>query len=201
MLGAGPADGHSDIIAAAEVPSSTPESRVPDSPQSQECQGTQQDRESPAGCPTPVEVLTALGVPFTLHEHVPIRTQTDIERELGLPVELLLKTMVFHTGEGLVLAALPITRRVHYGRLAKALGVPRSRLRQAEPGELAELAMEPGGASPVCGRDGVVTVFDESVRAMDRVYCGSGRADLTVELDAKELLRVLDPLTAELTSG
>jgi Cys-tRNA(Pro)/Cys-tRNA(Cys) deacylase len=125
---------------------------------------------------------------------VPIRTQTDIERELGLPVDTLLKTMVFHTGEEFLLVALPIQRRVHYGRLAKAVGVPRSRLRQAGPEELALLAMEPGGASPLCGRAGVITVFDQSVSAMDRVYCGSGRADQTVEVDAGELIRCLDPL-------
>src|ERR1044072_6027726 len=118
----------------------------------------------PVECDSPVEVLKKLGVNFSLHKHVPIRTQTDIERELGLPVDMLLKTMVFHTGEEFVLAAVPIRRRVQYGRLAQAVTVPRSKLRQAAPEELRLLAMEPGGASPVCGRPGVITVFDASVR-------------------------------------
>jgi Cys-tRNA(Pro)/Cys-tRNA(Cys) deacylase len=147
-------------------------------------------------CDSPVQILERMGIEFTLHEHAPIQTQADIERELGLPVELLLKTMVFHTGQTFVLAALPIQRRVHYGRLAKAVGVPRASLRQAEPQELRQLAMEPGGASPVCGREGVLVVFDESVREMDRVYCGSGLATQSVEVSARDLLRLLEPVTA-----
>ncbi|QMU70353.1 aminoacyl-tRNA deacylase [Streptacidiphilus sp. P02-A3a] len=151
-------------------------------------------------CVSPVQVLERTGISFTLHEHVPIRTQSDIERELGLPVEQLLKTMVFRTGQTFILAALPMQRRVHYGRLAKAAGVPRASLRQAEPEELRQLAMEPGGASPVCGRDGVLVVFDSAVLDMDRVYCGSGRADQSIEIDAGELLRFLEPVTAAVTS-
>ncbi|MFF9478349.1 aminoacyl-tRNA deacylase [Streptomyces sp. NPDC014733] len=155
----------------------------------------------PIACESPVEVLKRLSVDFSLHDHVPIRTRTDIERELGLPVDMLLKTMVFHTGEEFVLAALPIRQRVHYGRLARAVGVSRAKLRQAAPEELEALAMEPGGASPVCGRSSVITVFDESVREMDRVYCGSGRADQTVEVDARELMRLLDPVITSVVAG
>ena len=39
----------------------------------------------------------------------------------------------------------------------------RARLRQAEPHELSVLGMEPGGARPVCGIDGVIVVFDSVV--------------------------------------
>ncbi|MEY9874257.1 Cys-tRNA(Pro)/Cys-tRNA(Cys) deacylase [Streptacidiphilus sp. MAP12-33] len=151
-------------------------------------------------CDSPVQVLERTGIAFTLHEHVPIRTQSDIERELGLPVEQLLKTMVFRTEETFILAALPMERRVHYGRLAKAAGVPRASLRQAEPEDLRELAMEPGGASPVCGRADVLVIFDSAVLEMDRVHCGSGRPEQSIEIDVQELLRFLDPVLAAVTS-
>lgn len=39
-------------------------------------------------------MLQASGLTFSVQEHVPIIGQADVERELGLPVDQLLKTMV-----------------------------------------------------------------------------------------------------------
>ncbi|MCS0606273.1 YbaK/EbsC family protein [Streptomyces sp. LP11] len=154
----------------------------------------------PDGVLSPVEVLRASGVPFTVLDHVPIVGREDAETKLGLATGQLLKTMVFRTADGaFVLAALPVTARVHYGRLARAAGVSRAKLRQAEPGELSLLGMEPGGASPVCGLPGVVTVFDASVTGMGTVYCGSGRADRTVRIEAADLTGLVQPRIEELS--
>ena len=144
----------------------------------------------------PVDVLQASGVTFSVHEHVPIIGQADVERELGLPADQLLKTMVFRTNDTTVLVALPVRGRVHYGKLAKAIGVQRSVLRQAGPDDLAGIGMVPGGASPVCGVGGVITVFDASVLGMATVFCGSGRADRTVEIEAKALIEFVRPIIA-----
>ncbi|AYN38231.1 hypothetical protein D9753_04015 [Streptomyces dangxiongensis] len=155
----------------------------------------------PTGVLSPEEVLRASGVPFTVLDHVPIVGQQDAETKLGLATEQLLKTMVFRTADGgFVLAALPVTGRVNYGRLARAAGVSRSKLRQAEPGELSLLGMEPGGASPVCDVPDAVVVFDASVTRMDIVYCGSGRADRTVRIEAGRLIELVAPRIEELSS-
>jgi Cys-tRNA(Pro)/Cys-tRNA(Cys) deacylase len=129
-------------------------------------------------------------------EHVPILGQADVERELDLPVDQLLKTMVFRAGATTVLVALPVHGRVQYGKLAKAIGVPRGTLRQAEPDDLARIGMVPGGASPVCDADDVTTVFDVCVPRMGTVFCGSGRADRTVEIEAKALVELVHPTIA-----
>jgi len=42
----------------------------------------------------------------------------------------------------------------------------------------------------VCADPGVTVVFDSAVPAMGRVFCGSGRADHTLEVDAADLVRV-----------
>ena len=144
----------------------------------------------------PVDVLRASGVAFSVQEHTPVIGQADAERELGLPADQMLKTMVFRAGDATVLVALPARSRVHYGNLARAVGVQRSVLRQAEPDDLARIGMMPGGASPVCGADGVITVFDVSALEMDTVYCGSGRADRTVKIEAKTLIDLVRPIIA-----
>jgi Cys-tRNA(Pro)/Cys-tRNA(Cys) deacylase len=148
---------------------------------------------------TPLAVLEAAEAKFAVLEHVPIIGQEDAERELDVPVERLLKTMVFCAGETKILVALPVHGRVNYGKLAKAIGIPRGRLRQAEPADLRALGMQPGGASPVCGVDGVITVFDAAVPGMGTVYCGSGRPDRTVEVEATTLIDVVAPIIAPVT--
>jgi Cys-tRNA(Pro)/Cys-tRNA(Cys) deacylase len=147
---------------------------------------------------TPLDVLKDSGVAYSVQRHVPIVGRDDVERELGLPTERLLKTMVFRAGETMVLAALPVHGKVNYGKLARAVGVPRSALRQADAEDLRSVGMVPGGASPVCGVDGVVSVFDVAVPDMGLVYCGSGHADQTVEIEAKTLVELVQPVIASL---
>ncbi|ASU81450.1 hypothetical protein CDO52_00460 [Nocardiopsis gilva YIM 90087] len=138
---------------------------------------------------TPSEILNAGSVPFTSFGHAPIRTLEDIERELALPPEKLLKTMAFRVADAqFVLAAVPILARVHYGRLARAVGVARSQLRQAGDEDLRELGMEPGGISPLTRLADATVVFDEAVADMGVVYCGSGRADGTIKIEARDLV-------------
>jgi Cys-tRNA(Pro)/Cys-tRNA(Cys) deacylase len=149
---------------------------------------------------SPIELLRANGVAHQVSEHAPIRTYDDVQRVLGLPPDRLLKTMVFRTAAGrFLLVALPVLHRVSYGKLARAAGVPRAQLRQADAADLALIGMEPGGASPVCdGRDAAV-IFDAAVPGMGRVYCGSGRADRSIQVDADDLLRLLRPIVAEVS--
>jgi Cys-tRNA(Pro)/Cys-tRNA(Cys) deacylase len=110
----------------------------------------------------------------------------------------LLKTMAFRTPDGFLLAALPILARVAYGALARAAGLPRSALRQAGPDDLAELSMEPGGVSPLTDVPGTVVLFDVAVPEIGSVYCGSGRADRTIKVDAAGLMRAANPVLGEL---
>ncbi|MGH3914864.1 MAG: aminoacyl-tRNA deacylase [Pseudonocardiaceae bacterium] len=150
---------------------------------------------------TPIEILRTAGVAFSCFSHPPIRTYDDIVRELRLPADQLLKTMAFRTDGGkFVLISLPILSAVKYGRLAKATGVPRSQLRRAGPDDLKELGTAPGGVSPLTFRSGTLVAFDTSVRAMETVYCGSGRDDETIKIEASSLIEVVQPLFAQLAA-
>lgn len=148
---------------------------------------------------SPIDILHASGAAFSVREHAPITGHASAERELGLPSGQMLKTMVFRAGAATILVALPAHGRVHYGKLARAVGVPRGVLRRAEPDDLARIGMMPGGASPVCDADGVIIVFDVSVLEMGTVYCGSGRADQTVQVEAKALIDLVRPVIAAVT--
>jgi Cys-tRNA(Pro)/Cys-tRNA(Cys) deacylase len=142
------------------------------------------------------QTLEADGVPFTFHHHEPLRTVQDY---LGhFPLEQMLKTVAFRVKDGpWVLVALRGADRVDYRLLADALGVKRAALVQPAAAEVeAALGVAPGGVSPVPAAAGLLVVFDQRTLDLDRVYCGAGRPDQTLEIRVPDLLRVVQPRIA-----
>lgn len=146
--------------------------------------------------PTPASpdaagILAAAGADFRVHHHPPVRTAEDIRSLTGFSIERSVKVMVFTTDEQqVVLAAFPGQARLRYGQLAAALGVRRKALTPAGTDVLRRMGMEPGGVSPVCADPDVTVVLDSAVPGMGRVFCGSGRADHTLEVAAADLVRL-----------
>jgi Cys-tRNA(Pro)/Cys-tRNA(Cys) deacylase len=151
----------------------------------------------------PVDVLSAAGVRFLVHAHPEIRTATDIEALDTFVVERSVKVLAFTVdGNRLVLAAIPGPARLQYGRLAAALGTRRALLKPADPARLAALGMQPGGVSPLCADPAVTIVFDTSIPGMGPVFCGSGSADRTLEVEAAEIVRLApNAVIAEIAAG
>lgn len=146
-------------------------------------------------------ILDAHEVQHTLHSHVPLLTLRDIEEHVTFPVEGMVKTMVFRIKPSTwVLVALGAYSRVDYRKLAEALGVKRGALAQALPEEIeAELGFQVGGVAPIPPREGVLAVYDEAVVGLGVVTVGSGRNDVTLEVQMADLLRVVRPIVAPIT--
>jgi Cys-tRNA(Pro)/Cys-tRNA(Cys) deacylase len=142
-------------------------------------------------------VLERAAIGYRLHQHPPVRTEADLHLT-GLDVDTSAKTLAFSLPDGrFVLAAIPGRSRLRYGNLARALGVPRSALRPMPEAQLGELGMEPGGVSPITDHVGATLVLDRSLLSHDRLYCGSGLADSSIEVAAADLAR-LSPATTVL---
>lgn len=129
-------------------------------------------------------------MPFAVHAHGPVATVADIIQALPFPAEEHVKTLAVDADGDVVLVCLRGGDRLAFGRLARALGVARDRLRPM-PSERVrtELGMEPGGVCPLADV-AVRCVADSAVALLDRAFCGSGRTDATFELAAADLLRV-----------
>lgn len=144
------------------------------------------------GSPAPVappEVLAARGASFRLHEHPGVVESSQVCATLGVPLERTVKTLAFVTPDDLLLlAALPGHARLRYGALARAAGIRRDDLSPADADRLARAGMRPGGVCPVSADRAAVVVFDETMTALGRVHCGSGRPDSSIEIDAAELM-------------
>lgn len=153
--------------------------------------------------PSPIDVLEAAGIPYAVEQHPSAHTVADVQRQLGLSIERSVKALVFELSAGrLCIAAFPGNRRLHYGLLARALDVARSQLRPAAAEALLRLGMEPGGVCPVCSDAATTIVFDSAVPGMGPVYCGSGHAERTLQVDADDLVRlagrsIVAPIVAE----
>jgi Cys-tRNA(Pro)/Cys-tRNA(Cys) deacylase len=101
------------------------------------------------------------------------------------------KGLVFRTpGEAFAIVALRGFDRADYKKIADALGVRRADLRAADPADVeAELGMQLGGIVPLPIK-GAVVLIDQGVAALGTIFCGSGRNDVTLELNAKDLVRI-----------
>jgi Cys-tRNA(Pro)/Cys-tRNA(Cys) deacylase len=147
---------------------------------------------------TPEEILRAAGVAFTVHEHEPVRTFAESLERLPFPAEAMVKTLAAETGGELVLVALRGADRLHFGKLARALGVGRDTLKAVTPAGLeVELGFEVGAVSLLTDFP-AARLVDEAVLALGTVFTGSGRTDRTIEVAAADLVRVSGALPAEL---
>ena len=134
--------------------------------------------------------LDEAGISYVVHTHPPIRGEADLHLT-RLDWETSVKTLAFELPDGkLALVAVPGPARVQYGAIARALGISRSFLRQADEQRVIDLGMEPGGVSPICSDPDVVVVVDESVVGMGSVYCGGGTSTTTIEVDASAIVQV-----------
>jgi prolyl-tRNA editing enzyme YbaK/EbsC (Cys-tRNA(Pro) deacylase) len=150
---------------------------------------------------TPEEILADAGVPFRVHEHVPVATVAEIVEALPFPAEEHVKTLAFDADGRVVLAALRGSDRLAYGALARAAGVPRDRLKPLPPDRVREeLGLEPGGVCPLVDRGRATVLVDERVLDLERAFCGSGRNDATLELAPADLVDVAGATVVALTA-
>ena len=150
---------------------------------------------------TPEAILREAGIPFVLHEHAPVATVAEILAVLPFPAEEHVKTLALTADGGVLLAALRGSDRLQFGRLARALGASRDRIAPLPPDRVrAELGFEPGGVCPLVDRDDVPVLLDHRVLELQRAFCGSGRADATLELSPGDLLAAARARLAELAA-
>jgi Cys-tRNA(Pro)/Cys-tRNA(Cys) deacylase len=124
-----------------------------------------------------------------LHHHPGLTAAADITAAAPpFPRAQWVKTLVFESPAGLVLAALPALARLDYAALAAASGVRRADLGKAGPQALAGLDVTPGGAGPFPLAPGSRLIMDGKVPILPVIYVGGGRPDLTVEIAPKTLL-------------
>jgi prolyl-tRNA editing enzyme YbaK/EbsC (Cys-tRNA(Pro) deacylase) len=151
---------------------------------------------------SPEQILHAAGVPFVRHDHEPVSSVAEIVEALPYPAEQHVKTLVFDADGRIVLVALRGSDRLRFGPLARALGVARDRIAPLPPERVrSELGLEPGGVCPLVDAAGITVVLDRRVLDLSRAFCGSGRADATLELRATDLAAVIGATVVDVAAS
>ncbi|MHA0286199.1 aminoacyl-tRNA deacylase [Mycobacterium sp. C3-094] len=153
-----------------------------------------------------IAALVAAGVPHTVltYRHDP-RSEAfgdEAVAELagdGVVAEQIFKTLVVALPKGLGVAVLPVPHKLSLKSAAAALGAAKATM--AEPGAAQRsTGYVVGGISPLGQRKPLPTVVDSSALRWDRVLCSAGKRGLDVALDPRDLVRLTNAVTAEITA-
>jgi len=146
-----------------------------------------------AGPGTPATVaLAAAGVPFTAHTYVHHDTATNFgaeaAAELGLSDDRVFKTLVAEADGALVVAVVPVSRRLDLKALAAAVGAKKAQLADPAVAER-RTGYVVGGISPLGQRTTLATVVDATAASFATVFVSGGRRGFDVELAPDDLVR------------
>ena len=120
---------------------------------------------------------------------VPMPTVATAAAAIGVPEELILKTVLFSSDGQYVVAIASGSGRVSRPLLAEASGI--TRLRAANPDIVADITGYPaGGVSPFGLPEGLPVIVDVSVARIPVAYGGGGREDLLLRLATADVIRL-----------
>jgi Cys-tRNA(Pro)/Cys-tRNA(Cys) deacylase len=149
----------------------------------------------PGGTPA-LDALAAAGVPHVVrpYDHDAVTSSElgygeEAARALGADPERVFKTLVAATGDGHVLAVVPVAARLDLKALARAAGAKRAALAERADAERLSGSVV-GGISPLGGRTRLPLILDDSALALPAILVSAGRRGLDVELAPADLLRV-----------
>lgn len=154
-----------------------------------------------------IAALVTAGAPHTVltYRHDP-RTDAfgdeavdELARD-GIEAAQIFKTLVVALPTGLGVAVLPVPSKLSLKSAAAALGVAKATM--ADPvAAQRSTGYVVGGISPLGQRKALPTVIDSSALQWDRVLCSAGKRGLDVALDPRDLIRLTNAVTAEITAA
>jgi len=146
-----------------------------------------------------LEYLKSKNVKFkTLYYKEIPRTARDVERIYGCDLRYVLKSIVFVGETKNVIAVVPGDRRVSVEKLKRVIG--QNTLRLAKSDEVLRITgYAIGGVSPFGVGKEVEKVIDKDVFNFDVINIGSGKAEVGIEIDTKDLKRVWEGIIADIS--
>jgi len=118
-------------------------------------------------------------------------TVSDAARELGVETDQIIKSLVFMAGDSPLLVINNGLSRVDRKKLAVLMGVGRKKVKFATAEQALEMTGFVVGSMPPFGhRQGLRTLVDPAVMALETIYGGGGNIDAMMRLTPRELIKV-----------
>jgi Ala-tRNA(Pro) deacylase len=148
---------------------------------------------------TVTEYLSSKGVPFAILRHAEVRTALGEAYALGVPPEIVAKTVVLDVGGAHVLAVLPASRRLDMHRLREALRDHHVRL--ASEDELSrDFPQYELGSFPALGSlISAPVVIDPDFIMHDDVVLAGGEGGESIRVRTRDLLAIEHALVTPIT--
>ncbi|GAB7191095.1 Cys-tRNA(Pro) deacylase [Kineococcus sp. NUM-3379] len=153
-----------------------------------------------------VRAAVAAGVVHRVHTYEHDEGSSDYGAEAvramgevaGAAPEQILKTLLVDVDGRLVVAVVPVPRKLDLKALAAAAGGKKATM--AEPARAERSSgYVVGGISPLGQRTALPTVLDAGAQAWDTVCVSGGRRGLEIELSPQDLVRLTGAVVAEVT--
>lgn len=148
-----------------------------------------------------VQALERAGVQFVLHTY---SLEEDggsygeaVARTLDVSLDRLFKTLLAAVDGDPVVAIVPVSRRLALKALARAVGGKKAEM--VPPADAERLTgYVTGGISPFGQKRRLPIFVDDTITDHPTIYCSAGQRGLQVELDPRDLIRMLDATAAAL---
>ena len=148
-----------------------------------------------------VQALQRAGVRFELHAYS-LEEEGDsygeaVAKTLDVSPDRLFKTLLAAVDGGPVVAIVPVSGRLGLKALARAAGGKKAEM--VPPADAERLTgYVTGGISPFGQKRRLSVFVDDTITDHDTIFCSAGQRGLQVELDPRDLMRMLDATSAAL---
>jgi prolyl-tRNA editing enzyme YbaK/EbsC (Cys-tRNA(Pro) deacylase) len=133
------------------------------------------------------QALRAAGHDETIREFpAGTRSAADAAASIGCTLAQIAKSIIFRSGEEVVLVIASGAHRIDRGKVAALIGAP---VKPAEPAWVQEkTGFAVGGVAPVGHHCPVITVIDESLLDLDPLWAAAGSPSHVFRTGAAELI-------------
>lgn len=142
--------------------------------------------------------INRTGVDYKIHiADGPTMTAQDAATRLKVPLEMIIKSIVFTAQDGSpLIAILTGDKRVDKTKLSAVVGA-KVRIANAEDAK-ALTGFEVGSMPPLGHSNRISTVIDRKVMNFTKIYGGAGTPDALIEIDPHDISRLADAKIADI---
>jgi Cys-tRNA(Pro)/Cys-tRNA(Cys) deacylase len=138
-----------------------------------------------------INILDKNNIKYKVHTHEEIRRVKEAKGKVDFDIDKCFKTLAFEYNEKFIFIALLAEDKLKYSKLCSKFNIKRSDLKKADSEKLEkEYGYESGGIAPMSISKDIIVIFDEKIKVKDIIFCGSGKRNKTIEISAKDIIKL-----------
>ena len=159
-----------------------------------------------------LRLLEANRIVPNIKSHQPVMTTDDVSMVLGVPKSELVKSILIKLESMTIksssldkrniyyVIALQAHRRMDFAKIAHLLSIERRRIRIASSYEVEEFTgFSIGGIPPFGYPRYINTIFDDRIKELDMVYCGTGKRTESLRIKVSDIIKLASPVIADIS--